>query len=235
MKRMFVILLAIVCFMSIAVAEATTLSVRGVGVIAVTADQARIVLGVRESAKNVLTAQATVNEKINAICSALLEAGIEQKNIGTESIYIYANYDYSGDEPRLVSYTATNTIAILVSDIERVGEYIDIAFSMGANTLDTVDLSAQNTEEAQKEALRLAVQNAFEKGGVIADAAGMSIGAVTSITESADYYYGGENGAKFSNYREIAPASADASTSVQASTLELTATVLVEFELSEGN
>jgi len=234
MKRVFATLVTLLC-LCCAAAEATTLSVQGTGVIAVTADQARIVLGVRESAKDVLTAQATVNEKINAIYDALLEAGIEPKNIGTESLYIYANYDYSGDEPRQVSYTATNTLSVLTSDMERVGEYIDIAFAMGANTLETVDLSAMNTEEAQKQALRLAVQSAFEKGEVIADAAGMGIGSVISIEEAYEGGYGAWPGAKYSNFRAEEAVTADASTSVQASTLSVTATVLVEFELSEGN
>lgn len=233
MRKAIAIVLALLCVCCSA-AQAATLSVRGVGVVGVTADQARIVLGVRESAKDVLTAQATVNGKINAIFDALLEAGVEQKDIGTESLYIYANYDYSGDEPRLVSYTATNTLAVLVTDMERVGELIDIAFACGANTLDTVELSAKDTEEAQQQALRLAVESAFSKGEVIADAAGMTIASVVSIEEAVDYY-GSDYGAKYLNARGVTESAADSATSVQASTLSVTATVLVEFELSEGN
>ena len=48
--------------------------------------------------------------------------------------------------------------------------------------------TAQNTEEAQKEALRLAVQNAFEKGGVIALLASPKDGGgyLTLFARSAD-------------------------------------------------
>lgn len=234
MKRIFAAILALLLALALcgtALADETKLSVHGTGVVRVTADQARIILGVRESSSDVLEAQGTVNTKINAICDALLAAGLEQKDIGTESLYIYANYDYSSEETRLVGYTATNNISILTSDIDRVGEYIDIAFSMGANTLDTVSFSAQNTEDAQKEALRLAVANAREKGEVIAEAAGMSVDSIVSIEEAMDYYYGSDLGAKYANARAEGAAAADTSTTVSASTIEVTATVLVEFEL----
>lgn len=234
MKRIFTAILAMLLVFVLcgsALADETKLSVRGTGVVSVTADQAQIILGVRESAADVLEAQGTVNAKINAICAGLLAAGVEQKDIGTESLYIYANYDYSSDEPKLVGYTATNSILITAADIEKVGEYIDIAFANGANTLDQVSFSAQNSEDAQKEALRLAVANAREKGEVIAEAAGMKISSIESITESSDYYYGGDLGAKYSNARAEMTAGADTSTSVSASTIEITATVLVEFEL----
>lgn len=234
MKRILAIGMAalmMVVFCGAALAEPTKLTVRGTGVVSVEADQAQIVLGVRETSTDVLEAQATVNAKINAIYAALLEAGIEQKDIGTESLYIYANYDYSQDEAPLIGYTATNTISILTSDISRVGEYIDLAFENGANTLDTVNFSARETEEAQREALQLAVASAYEKAEIIADAADMSIKSVTAIDESADYY-GGDMGAKYSNSRVSDGGAMDESTMVQASTLQISASVLVEFELA---
>ncbi|MGN0803294.1 MAG: SIMPL domain-containing protein [Candidatus Faecivicinus sp.] len=234
MKRWMIVLLALVLFgTTTALAETTTLTVRGTGVVGVTADVAQIVLGVREVSTDVREAQATVNEKINAICDALIEAGVDQKDIGTESLYIYANYDYSGDEQRLTGYTASNTISITTSQIDSVGAYIDIAFEGGANTLDSVDFSSRDNEDAQKEALELAVQNAYEKAEVIANAAGMEIVAVKSFDES-EQSYSVDTGAKYSNAR-IEAGTGDQSTRVQASSLQIQATVLVEFELSKGD
>lgn len=234
MKRWMVVLLALVLFgTTTALAETTILTVRGTGVVGVTADVAQIVLGVREVSTDVREAQATVNEKINAICDALIEAGVDQKDIGTESLYIYANYDYSGDEQRLTGYTASNTISITTSQIDSVGMYIDIAFEGGANTLDSVDFSSRDNEDAQKEALELAVQNAYEKAEVIANAAGMEIVAVKSFDES-EQSYSVDTGAKYSNAR-IEAGAGDQSTRVQASSLQIQATVLVEFELSKGD
>lgn len=230
MKRILAAIIALGMLFSIgAMAEPTRLTVRGTGVVNVTADQAQVVLGVRETSSDVLEAQSIVNEKINAICAALQEAGVASKDIGTESLYIYANYDYSSSNvERLVGYTATNTISITTSEIDKVGEFIDVAFAAGANTLDNVSFSARETDEAQKEALQLAVQSAMEKGQTIAEAAGMAIDSVTSIEENTDYYYG-DTGAKYSNARMAEDTAAGQSTLVQASTVQVTASVVMEF------
>lgn len=233
MKRIILLLLAaMLLFTSGALAETATLKVQGSGVVSMTADVARVVLGVRESVSDVRLAQSTVNEKINAIYDALIAAGVEGKDIATESIHIYANYDYSGEEERLTGYTASNSISIVTSEIDKMGEYIDIAFEAGANSLDSVDFSAQDSTEAQKEALKLAVENAYEKADVIAEAAGMDIISVISFDESGARSYV-DSSAKYSNARMEA-AAGDSSTMVQASTLQVQASVLVEFELGEA-
>lgn len=232
MKRIISMLLAAVLLISAcAFAEPALLRVQGNGVVNVTADIARVVLGVRESVSDVKLAQSTVNEKINAIFEALTEAGVESKDIATESIYIFANYDYSGEEERLVGYTASNSISIVTSNIDKMGEYIDIAFEAGANSLDSVEFSSLDNTEAQKEALKLAVENAYEKAEVIAAAAGMEIIAVKSFDETEKQSYM-DTGAKYSNAR-VEAAAGDSSTMVQASSLKVQAAVLVEFELGE--
>jgi len=231
MKRIVSILVVMLLISACAFAETASLKVQGSGVVNVTADVARVVLGVRESVSDVKLAQSTVNEKINAIFDALLEAGVSSKDIATESIYIFANYDYSGEEERLVGYTASNSISIVTADIDKMGEYIDIAFEAGANSLDSVEFSAQDDTQAQKEALKLAVENAYEKAEVIAEAAGMEIIAVKSFDEAERQSYAAA-GAKYSNAR-VEAAAVDSSTRVQASSLQVQASVLVEFELGE--
>jgi len=233
MKRLISVLMILAMLMSCtALAEGTILKVRGSGVVSVSADVAYVVLGVRENSVDVREAQKTVNEKINAIYAALVEAGIDSKDIGTESIYIYANYDYSDGEERLTGYTASNTISVSTTQIDKVGEYIDIAFAAGANTLDTVNFHSRDNAEAEKLALELAVQNAFEKAGIISAAAGMDIVSVKSMDETEERY-GFDTSAKYSNARAEG-AAMDQSTMVQASSLQISANVIVEFELSKG-
>lgn len=232
MKRILSMMMAFVLLIpAFAYAEPASLKVQGNGVVNVTADVARVVLGVRESVSDVKLAQSTVNEKINAIFDALIAAGVQSKDIGTESIYIYANYDYSGDEERLVSYTASNGISIVTSDIDKLGEYIDIAFDAGANSLDTVEFSSQDNTEAQQEALKLAVENAYEKAEVIAEAAGMEIVSVKTFDETVEQGYA-DTTAKYSNAR-VEDAAGESATRVQASSLKVQASVIVEFELGQ--
>ena len=87
--------------------------------------------------------------------------------------------------------------------------------------------------EAQQQALRLAVQQARAKAETLADASGLKIASVVSIEEETSAYGGYGSGAIYTNARMDMPA-AEASTMVQASSLEVVATVTMEFALAEG-
>lgn len=117
MKKLIAAMLAlIVCAVGMnALAEETKLSVSGTGVVSVLADQVSVTLGVTETNAEVKAAQEAVNAKINAIYDALIAAGVEKKDIGTDRISIRAEYSdssilRSGGE--LTGYTASNTITI---------------------------------------------------------------------------------------------------------------------------
>ena len=217
-----------------ALADETKLTVTGNGSVTVTADCVTITLGVEETAKEVAEAQNSVNTRINAIYDGLLAAGLESKEIGTDSLSINAEYDYpSRGNPKLRGYTARSTLKIQTDKLDQAGAYIDAAFAAGANTLDYIRFSARNTEEAQQQALRLAVQQARAKAETLADASGLKIASVVSIEEETSAYGGYGSGAIYTNARMDMPAP-EASTMVQASSLEVVATVTMEFALAEG-
>ena len=229
MKKTIAILLALLlCLVSAgAWAEETDLKVTGTGVISVLADQVSVTLGVTETNEDVKTAQETVNAKINAIYEALIAAGVEKKNIGTDRISINAEYSRYGD--KVTGYTASNTITIQSRDIDQVGAYIDLAFEAGANTLESIDFSSSDTEQAKLDALKLAVENARGKADAIASVLGMQVDNVVQVTEIGSYSYGAyASGAKMMNSR-LEPADAD--TVLHAATLQVQAQVEIEFEL----
>ena len=136
-----------------------------------------------------LVAQSTVNEKIAAIKQALLDAGAKESEINTDSINIYANYDYSDNTEVIVGYTANNTLSVRTTDIDNVGALIDAAFAAGANTLDNVQFTVQDDSEAREQALTKAVEDARRKADVLAAAAGLQIASIESIAESGVYTY----------------------------------------------
>ena len=123
MKKTIAILLALLlCLTSAgAWAEETDLKVTGTGIISVLADQMSVTLGATETNEDVKTAQETVNAKINAIYEALIAAGVEKKNIGTDRISINVEYSRYGD--KVTGYTASNTITVQSRDIDQVGAY----------------------------------------------------------------------------------------------------------------
>ena len=207
-----------------------TLTATGSGVVMVESDIATISLGVTEYSSDVQEAQNTVNEKIAAIRAALLEAGVDNSNINTDSLYIYANYDYTGDMQRVIGYNATNSLSIRTTEIDKVGTLIDAAFAAGANQLNNVEFSKQDITEAQAEALRMATQNAIAKAQTIADAAGVQLVAIQAIREGNEYSY--DSGLNVT-YARSAAEDAKAGTDVQAAMISVSATVTVEYSIGQ--
>ena len=213
-----------------ALADGTTLSVTGNGTVLVESDLAIVTVGVQETSKDVLEAQSTVNEKIAAIKQALLDAGVEESEINTDSINIYANYDYSDNTEVIVGYTARNSLSVRTTDMDNVGSLIDAAFVAGANTLDNVQFTVLDDTQAREQALTMAVEDARRKADVLASAAGLQVASIERISEGGVSVYD-----SMRNYAAdtvmAAEESGGAGTLVQAALVSVDATVSMEFEL----
>ena len=209
-------------------AQGATVSVTGSATILAPADTATVRLGVTESAQNVLEAQSAMNAKIEAIRQALLESGIEEKSINTDRLNIYTNYSYADDGTERVSgYTASSTLSIVTPDMESTGAIIDTAFTAGANTLNGIEFSVENTETIMDEAYVQAMLDAHDKAELLAQTEGASVRGVVSIEQGGAYSYDSLSNAP----RMEATASKDAGTFVQAALIEVSASVSVTYEL----
>ena len=224
-KIRFVALLMVMLLLAGTAALAqSTITVQGIGSVKVDSDRAGISLGVREASTELMTAQSIVNERISAIVEVLKGMGLSEEDISTNGIGIYPNYNYDDGET-IIGYTAYNNIYLTVTDVNNTGAYIDAAFTAGANSLDYVEFSANETEEADAKALALAVESAREKAQIIADAAGVKLGDIVEIHDNSDMSYGG-NGLYVKNAVEEA---AGSGTDVMASKQTITATVSITF------
>lgn len=231
MKRVIAVLVALLMVCGAAFAETETLNVTGMGTVYVQADRASASLGVTMSGEDLAEVQKRANEAVVAICEALQEAGLDQKNISTNYIYISPRYDYSGDVERMVGYTINNSMTITTENIDSIGAYIDAAFAAGANTFDSINFTVKDDSEIRKQALELAVQDAMEKAEVISAAAGRKLGAIVSISEGEqqDYYYNSTSGsARYADFAEDAAAG----TTVRAAQVNVSARVQISYAMA---
>ncbi len=230
MKKAAAILLAAVMMLAVSLAAAETkITVSGTGETQVSADNAVISLGVSARDKDVLTAQQKVNEAIASIRAVLIARGVKEEEINTDYMNIYAIYDYEGDQEQVKAYNASSTLAIRVTEMEKVGMLIDEAFAAGANTLNGISFSASDTTAAKAQSLKDAVADAKARAEVIAEAAGMKITGIEMISDSGVFSYENNVG----NFRAkglTEEAAMDAGgTVVQAAKLIVTATVSITF------
>ena len=230
MKRIFAVLLALAMLFAAALAEGD-LHVTGTGTVYMEADRVSVQMGVRFSGEDVALLQQQANETVRNICDSLEAAGLDKKDISTANIYLYPQYDYSGETEKIVGYTINNSLSVVTADIENIGTYIDIAFAAGANTFDSINFSVKDDSAARKQALELAVQNAREKAEVIAMAAGRQLGAIEQISEGSqqDYYYTANDGLNVAYAKETA--AEGAATTVRAAQVSVSAKVEISYEL----
>ena len=228
MRKGICLLLTAVMTVAMAMsAFAGTITASGTGEVLIPADTAIISLGVTAVNKDVVKAQAEVNEAIAKIRAALTEAGIKEADINTGYLNIYGMYDYSSDREELAAYNVNSTLAIRTTDMETVGTIIDTAFGEGANTLDGISFFASDTKEAEAKALQEAVKDAQAKADILAAASDQKITGIVSISEGGTYSY--DRGV-MNNFGVAEEKAMDAaSTYVQAAKLTVTANITVTY------
>ena len=157
-------------------------------------------------------------------------SGIDEKSINTDRLNIYTNYSYAEDgTERVSSYTASSTLSIVTQDMDATGAIIDTAFGAGANTLNGIEFSVQNTEEVMDEAYVQAMLDAHDKAELLAQTEGASVRGVVSISQGSAYSYD-----SMTNSLRMDAAVAEgagAGTFVQAALIEVSASVSVTYEL----
>lgn len=161
-----------------------TIVVGGFGTVAVTPDLARVIVGVQATASTAAqaaAANATAADKVRAL---LARAGVASADIKSISVQVWPRYDYRNGESILNGFMASHTLEITVHDLRRIGAVIDAAVAGGATTIQGISYDTNDHSAAAAQALTKAVKDAQVKARALADAAGVKLGAVLSITET---------------------------------------------------
>lgn len=194
MKKLLALVLSLMLFLpcialadSPAVADGATITVTGSASVTLKADYARVSVGVSTTAKTVDEATQQNNTTIHAVIDALKNAGIAEEDIVTNSYSVYAQYDYSSfsGEQKLTGYNVTNQLTVIIRDMKHIGATLDKATAAGANNIYNIEFLSTKADEAQDEATVYAVQDAMRRASLLADAAGLTLGGIVSISDSS--------------------------------------------------
>ncbi len=167
--------------------EPATLTLTGSAQVSTPADYAQVRIGVRTTEKTVGKASTKNAETIQAVLSALKQAGVKEEDIVTASYDVSAEYDHSSILGRtLTGYTVVNQLNVTLRDMTCIGATLDLATQAGANEIGSISFLSNRATEAQDEALTLAIQEAARRAKLMADAAGMQLGRLVSM--SSEFY-----------------------------------------------
>lgn len=204
--------------------------VRGQGSIRVDPDMAFVNLGVVTQALEAEQAQTKNAINMRNILAALGELGIKGEDIETSYFNVYPVYRYDQEKgDQLTGYRVSNTIAVTLRDLTKVGEVIDSAIKAGATNVNSVRFTLTDEEPWLEKALTLAVENGRRKAEVMAKAANEKLGPIMVIrdpsTQFEPYY------AKSDSMLMATVAERGMPTPIQPGKLEITAAVEMVFAL----
>jgi uncharacterized protein len=163
-----------------------TINVTGTGKVYLTPDIAYVSIGVHTENKDATKAVADNNTKSQAVKDALINLGIETKDIQTTnfSIYPQQQYDQQGKPTGDINYVVDNSIYVTVRDITKIGEVLDTSVKAGANSINGIQFDVVDRTKALSDARKLAVADAQAQAEELAQAAGVTLGAVQTINTS---------------------------------------------------
>ncbi|WP_296421246.1 SIMPL domain-containing protein [Pseudooctadecabacter sp.] len=161
------------------------LTVTGTGEITVAPDMATISVGVQTDGIEASQALDAASAATLAILARLDVEGVAPAHVQTGAVRLQPQYSNSAlsSGQQIVGYRAFNSVNVQVNDLDRLGGLLAALVGDGANRLDRVTFGLQDPKAATDEARRRAVAEAMRKAGLYAEAAGVAMGDVLSISE----------------------------------------------------
>ena len=205
-------------------AAANTVTASGTGTTQAAPDTAEMSFGVTTMSSNAKTALDGVSKTAERIASAVKKQGIADKDIQTRDVSVYPQSTDQNGKQVITGYQASLSVQVKVRDISKLGEVISAANAAGANTISGPSFTIDDPTPVRAKAIDEAVADARKSAEAMAKAAGKSVGAVLRMSSSDA---GSVPGPMFG----ASDVGAGKSVPIQPGQLDITATVVVVFEL----
>lgn len=167
------------------------MSMTGHGLVKSAPDIAIITLGVLREAKTARAALSANNAAMRKVIASLEGAGVASKDIQTSGFsvqpkYLHPKRTSSGERqpPRIVGYSVSNNVTATVRDLDALGPALDSVVGAGSNQINGISFSIAEPKPLRNEARKLATADAIAKAGLYAEAAGVTLGPIQSISEN---------------------------------------------------
>ncbi len=164
------------------------ISVNGTATIDAVPDMATITLGVTQEAPQANVALAATSKAVAEVIARLQSAGVAERDMQTRGLSlqpVWSNRRNSDNEPpKITGFVARNALLVRVRDLAALGMILDRSVQDGANSFDGLQFGLQNPDPLQAEARKAAVRDAMARAAQLAEAAGVTLGPIQSISES---------------------------------------------------
>lgn len=163
-----------------------SITVSASGSVSAPPDRARINAGVLTQAATAREAMSANSAAMDKVIATIKAAGVDAKDIQTSDLSVTqaTRYDNQTNEPIVLGYRASNQVSILIRDLKRIGEIMDMVITAGAKQINGLSFEVSNADELKDEARTEAMAAAKRRAELLAKAGGATVGRVIEITES---------------------------------------------------
>jgi hypothetical protein len=154
------------------------ITVAGSATVRARPDVATVRMGVQVNAATAQNALRLANQHTDALLDALLAGGVKDTEMTTNGPHLW---------PVDRGYQGSNEVTVVIRDVEQVGSIIDTAAGAASSyfTMGGVTFGVSDPEEYLGPARAEAIADARRRAEQYAEAAGVKVGAVVQIAESA--------------------------------------------------
>ena len=164
------------------------ISVTGTGRVTGTPNLLRMQSSIDVTKPDVNAAMQAANITMSTVQQTLKADGVADKDLQTSGLSVQPNYNYSDKGAQLTGYTVSEDLSVVLRDLSKAGSIISDAAKAGGDALRigsaTLDLDDDDALIAQ--ARQQAFADAKAKAQAYASAAGRSLGAVVTISETTN-------------------------------------------------
>ena len=183
---LLVLLIAVLGFSSCASTDNTrTISVSGKGIVSVQPDMAAFSLTVTQLGATTSEAQNATNEKIAEVMGILKDNGVENENISTTNLSLYADYSWKDNIRILNGQCCSQTLQVKVRNLDALGKIIDNLGAVNEIEFGSISFDKWDKRDAYLQARKAAVEDAVAKARVYATSFNLVVGNPLAINEGS--------------------------------------------------
>ena len=208
------------------VADQPSIVTRGSGTVKRAPDQAWVSIAAETRATTPADAQRLAAEAMTATQAALTKAGLPADAIKTTAYSLQPDTEWVNGRARVRGYVARNQIEVRVDALDRLSAVLDAAGGSGATSIAGLRFDVRDRAGIEREALRLAVEDALARARAIAAGARSTVGTIIRIEDQVEMHRPVPV-----MMRTSAMESAPAQTPVSPGEIEVTANVMLTIEI----
>ncbi len=159
------------------------IAVGGEGEVSAAPDMATISLGVAATAPEARAAMDAMNAAADSLLARLTAEGVAPRDVQTGSLRLSQPRVFNDAVSGAGDFEAATDLDIRVRDLEALGPLLDALIDEGANRLNSIAFGLADPAPMIEAARRAAIADAQARATLYAEAAGLSLGPVLSITE----------------------------------------------------